>query len=230
MTIQPELQQPAVSIARRPDGQLVVVTGCGGSGKTVFAMMTAAPCARLVVWDSHLQWSAHGCRPIYTIAELARACSSKESAHLAYIGPTDRKSFEKFCRIALLWLKLEISTTVIEELADVSEPGKARGAWGELVRWNRKLGGTLLALTQFPAETDKTILRNAQRIVCHALDGETDEIYMAKLLRVDPSELASLRIQKLEHIERRADRSTVRGFTPLPRKKSGISRSKSRSV
>lgn len=218
---------PPTIIERRPDGELIVVAGCGGSGKTLYTMRRVQSAARLLVWDAHLQYSACGCTPIATIPELARACSTRESAQLAYIGPMELEHFYKFCRIALCWLKLAIITTVWEELANVSEPGKARGPWGEFVRWNRKLGGRAYAISQHPAETDKTILRNAQRIICHALDGEDDEKYMAKLLRVDPSVIAGLDIQKLEHLERRPDRTTVRGFTP---KNLGNSRTKSRRV
>jgi hypothetical protein len=218
---------PPTIIERRPDGELVVVAGRGGSGKTLYTMRRVQSAARLLVWDAHLQYSSCGCTPIATIAELARACSTRESAQLAYIGPNDLEHFHKFCRIALCWLKLAIITTVVEELADVSEPGKARGAWGEFIRWNRKLGGRLYTITQHPAETDKTILRNCQRIICHALEGEDDEKYMAKRLRVEPEVIAGLDIGKLEHLERRADGTTVRGFTP---KNLGNSRAKSRRL
>jgi hypothetical protein len=201
-------------IEQRPDGEIITVTGCSGSGKTIWAMRAVAPAARLLVWDSHLQWSSHGCRGLKTIAELARACSTREPAHLAYTGPLD--AFDAFCRVALCWVKLARATVVIEELAEVTTPGKAPPGWGELVRWIRKLGGSLVVLTQRPQESDKTSLNNSMRIVVHACSGRTDARYMAAVIGVDQAAIESLNYDRKEHIERRANRTTRRGFTRLP--------------
>lgn len=209
--------QPTTPFKRRPDGEIVLVAGASGSGKTVYTMRAVARSARLIVWDSHLEWSAKGCQEIGTIPELVQACRTREPAHLAYTGgPVSQKGFDVFCRVALLWGKLAPCTVVVEELADVSTPSKAPQGWGELLRWARKLGLSIYGITQRPAESDKTILGNAHRIVCHALGRVEDEIYMSRELRVEPCAVASLQRAKLEHIERLPDHSTRRAFTKRP--------------
>jgi hypothetical protein len=214
-------------IERRPDGEIIVVAGTSGSGKTLYAMRRAAPASRLLVWDSHLQWSACGAQAIPKLTDLARACGTREPAHLAYTGPADRAHFLMFCRIALCWIKLAPATIVIEEWGDVAPSGKAPGAWGELVRWVRKLGAILIAICQRPSETDKTTLRNAHRIVCHAVRGEADQKYMAKELGVPIEQVAAIDIGQLEHLERAPDHTITRGRTSkTPRN----SRAKSRSL
>lgn len=207
------------TLARRPDGELVVVVGAPGSGKTLYVMRAAARTARLLVWDSHLDWSAHGCTPLATIADLARACASVDPMQLAYTGPVARAEFERFSRVALAWLKLAPGGIVVEELADVSPPGKAPGAWGELIRWSRKLGGTLYAITQRPQESDKTVFGNAHRIICHAPGEEGDCLYMARRLGVDVARISALDRTRCEYLERLPDRTLRLGRTPKPREK-----------
>jgi len=201
---------------KRPDGELILVAGASGSGKSLYTMRACARDARLIVWDSHLEWWQRGCTPIRTIAELARACSTRDPAQLAYVGPMDSRNFTGFCRVALCWLKLAPCTIAVEELADVSSPAKAPKAWGELQRWARKLGGKLYGITQRPAESDKTLAGNAQRIICHALNGELDERYMMRYLRVPIERLQALDYPRLEYLERLPDRSVRNGFNALP--------------
>lgn len=206
--------------ARRPDGELVLVTGSPGSGKTVYTMRAVARAARLLVWDAHLEWSGKGCIAVPTVAALFSACRTKESAHLAYTGPADARHFDAFCRTAVAWGRLAPCTVVIEELADVSNPGKAPPGWGLLLRWARKLGVSVYAITQRPSESDKTIVGNAHRIVCHAMARHADQIYMARELGLEHREVASLDRTRLEHIERGPDFTTRRAFTARPKSRS----------
>lgn len=198
-------------VEKRPDGEIMSVVGASGCGKTTWTMRQAARDARLIAWDYQGQWAAHGCTPIRSIPELARACSSREHGQYAYIGPVD--TFDAFCRVALLWLKLGACTIVIEELAEVTSPGKAPPGWGELVRWAHKLSGRLIVLTQRPQESDKTSLGNSKRIVCFAVNGEDDAKYMAKRINVEWAAVASLDYERHEYIERLPNRSTRRKFS-----------------
>src|SRR5262245_43723575 len=102
-------------IEHRPDGEIVLVTGRTRSGKTVWTMRAVARASRLLVWDAHRQWWAHGCAPLRTIGELARACGTREPAHLAYTGPVNAQSFDQFCRVALCWSFLAPCSVVVEE-------------------------------------------------------------------------------------------------------------------
>jgi hypothetical protein len=196
-------------------------------------MRACAPAARLLGWDSHLQWAEQGCTPVSGIPELARACSTREAEQLAYRGPfqpalswhgrrrvVGPHPFDAFCRVALLWARLRPCVIVVEELAEVTSPGKAPTAWGELLRWARKLGSTVYGITQRPAESDKTLLGSSHRIVCHALNGVRDARYMADFMPGVPVErLLALDYERCEYIERLANRTVRSGFNPIPGQK-----------
>ncbi|MGH8224413.1 MAG: hypothetical protein ACREQZ_15710 [Woeseiaceae bacterium] len=200
----------------RPDGELVVVTGSAGSGKTLFSMTRYGRAARLLVWDSHFEWSAHGAAPVGSLGALAARCTSADPWQLAYTGPANRKTFPVFCRVALCAMKLEPCTVVVEELAEVTHAGKAPDDWGELIRWTRKLGGRLVGITQRPAESDKTLIGNAHLIACHAMSRADDAEYMAKLLRTPVAVVDSLDRVLLERLEWRPDGSVIRKTTRRP--------------
>jgi len=201
---------------RRTDGQIVLVTGSPGAGKTVYTMRAVANAARLIVWDSHLEWSAKGCQAHADIAALVAVCRTRAAAHLAFTGRVTPQNFEAFCRIALLWGRLAPCTVVVEELADVTNPGKAPPAWGDLLRWARKLGINVYAITQRPSESDKTVVGLAHTIICHAMARHADQLYMAKELGLEHRAVASLDRTKLERIDRGPDFNTKRAVTPRP--------------
>lgn len=202
---------------RRTDGEIVLVTGSPGAGKTVYTMREVASASRLIVWDSHLEWSGKGCTGYADIPALVAACRTRAAAHVAFTGRVSQENFETFCRIALLWGRLAPCTVVAEELADVTNPGKAPHAWGDLLRWARKLGINVYAITQRPSESDKTIVGLAHRIVCHAMARHADQLYMARELGLEHRDVARLDRTKLEHIERGPDFSTRRAFTARPK-------------
>lgn len=204
-------------VEQRPDGELVVITGGSGSGKTTYAMRRYGRARRLLIWDSHFEWSSHGATSIMTLAELAARCSARDAWQLAYNGPASRDLFPVFCRIALCAMKLEPCTVVVEELSEVTHPGKAPDAWGELIRWTRKLGCHLVGITQRPSESDKTLLGNAHRLVVHAMSRADDAAYMARELRQAVAVVDSLDRSRLEHLERRPDGAIVRKYTARPR-------------
>ncbi len=203
-------------IEQRPDGEIVLVTGRSGSGKTLYTMRAAARARRLLVWDSHLEWAAHGCTPVTSIADLAKACSTREPGQYAYVGPHNARTFAAFCRIAKCWVMLAPATVVVEELADVSTPSKAPAEWGDLLRMVRKYGGTIYAITQRPSESDKTVVGNAHRIVCHAVGRQGDAVYMANEIGQPLEAVRALDATKLEHLERGPDFVVRRGRTPRP--------------
>lgn len=179
-------------------------------------MRAVAPAARLIVWDAHLEWSAKGCAGVLCIPDLVRLCRTRAAAHLAFTGSVTAAHFDAFCKIALLWGRLAPCTVVVEELADVTNPGKAPPAWGDLLRWARKLGVNVYAITQRPSESDKTVVGLAHRIVCHAMARNADQLYMARELGLEHSDVARLDRTRLEHIERGPDFKTRRAFTQRP--------------
>lgn len=120
---------------------------------------------------------------------------------ISYTGPVTVPHFICFCRLAFVWMRSHPhSHLVVDELADVTNPGKATRGWGEIVRKHRKFRyGRVFAITQRPAESDKSIMGNATLIHCGRMNLESDEVYMARYLRVPPERIAAL--HDLEYIE-----------------------------
>jgi hypothetical protein len=110
--------------------------------------------------------------------------------------------FDAFCRLAWVWVRVAPGVLVIEELADVTSPGKAPPAWGEIVRKGLRYGPHIYALTQRPAESDKTVIGNASVIHCHRMARSMDRAYMARELDIAQDQLDALK--PLDFIERDA--------------------------
>jgi hypothetical protein len=189
------------------EGRAVLVAGFTGSGKSAWTIRQVRGAPRLLVWDSMGEWCRRGIvRPVPTLqalADLMRTELKKPAARwrYGYTGPVTRASFDAFCRFAWIWLRFRPgSTLVVEELADVTSPGKAPAAWGEIVRKGRHVGAQVYALTQRPAESDKTIVSNAAAIHSGFMGFPDDRAYMARCLDVRLREVEILR--PLDWLER----------------------------
>jgi hypothetical protein len=164
---------------------------------------------RLLVWDSVHQWyrldrTIIPCRSLEKLGQLILADirGELEGFRIAYIGPVTRDHFEVFCRLAWVWLqRAPGGVLVVEELSDVTSPGKAPAAWGEIVRKHgHSRGSRVFAITQRPAESDKTIVGNSAVIHSGFMAFADDRVYMARCLDVDVTEITKL--PQLHWIER----------------------------
>lgn len=200
-----------MALERRQDGRLVVVTGASRSGKTLWTRRRVERAPRLLVWDSVGEWSDIGnCERITDSRELVRRCSPPaRSERLAFVAPITAGSFDLFCRLAWVWVRVAPGVLVIEELADVTSPGKAPAAWGELVRKGLRYGVHIYALTQRPAESDKTVMGNATAVHCHRMARAADRAYMAREMDIEQQQLDALK--PLEYIEKEASGKLSRG-------------------
>lgn len=190
---------------RRPDGRGFLVAGASGSGKSAWTIQQCGAAPRLLVWDTMGEWSERlRLKRAGSIADLHRLIVADlprgAGFRVGYTGPITREHFEAFCRLAWVWLRAHVGVLVIEELSDVTTPGKAPAAWGEIVRKGRHVGATVYALTQNPAESDKTIANNAAVLHCGMLAFHRAREYMAHFLDVPLQDVAGL--QQLEWIER----------------------------
>ena len=161
------------------------------------------------MWDSTGAWSRtlplRRVRSLRELGQLVVADLRGEHAgvfRVAYVGPVDPEHFETFSRLAWVWLRSRRGNhLVVEELSDVTSPGKAPRAWGEICRKNRgEAGGIIFAITQRPAESDKTILGNCALIHCGRMNTGRDRRYMADILDVTLQDLEQL--QDLDYIHR----------------------------
>ncbi len=194
------------------DGKLVLVTGQSRSGKSRWTAQEVKSELHLLVWDSMGEWNAvYRCRNILGPLHFHRIATSSPKGRYSFAVPVTAKNFDLFCRFAWIWLRVlngrKLSgAIVVEELADVTPPGKAPDAWGEIIRKSLRFGTRIFAVTQSTAESDKTSVRNATVLHCHALARDTDRRDMARELDVDQSMIDNLDFARFEWIER--DRHT----------------------
>lgn len=200
-----------LSLVSRPNGELVVVTGASRSGKTTWVVHQVRAARRVLVWDGAGDWRGHGCEPIRSALELReRVRRPPRLERLAFIPPTITPAhFDIFCRLAWIWIRAARGVLIVEELADVTHPGKAPVAWGEIVRKGLRYGSSIYAISQRPSESDKTALGNASRVHCHRMQRAADCAYIAAELRVPVEEVDRLR--PFEWIERDAWGRVTRG-------------------
>jgi hypothetical protein len=214
-------QQPRTAplIVKRPDGRLVAVAGASRSGKTHWTAEQVKACRRLLVWDYKGEWHLrYRCRRVRSFGELRELVkSTAPPARLAFhVEFMDADAFNLFCRYAWLWVRQAEGTLIVEETASVTSPGKAPRPWGEILRMGLGYGANVFALTQRPAESDKTALGNASIVHCHRMGTTDDRAYMAKLLDVPIAQVQALKPR--EWIERHDSGELV---THTERRKNG---------
>lgn len=199
------------------DYRLEVVAGASRSGKSFETARRVKTEQNVLVWDAVGEFAA---LPSYQSTNdarmLAHRCARGVTGRCAFVVPVTAANFDVWCRSAWVWLRIlahrgERACLVVEELADVTPPGKAPPAWGEIIRKSLRYGTRLYALTQRPAESDKTVLGNATVLRCHSMARAADRRAMAAELDVDQSVIDGLDFSKYQYVER--DRTTRRLVT-----------------
>lgn len=92
----------------------------------------------------------------------------KGNALIIYM-PESMRDFDLWCRMAFAWGLMKPCAIVAEELADVTSPGKAPESWGKICRQILGYGCDVYAITQRPAESDKTCFANRSYISIHRM-------------------------------------------------------------
>jgi hypothetical protein len=187
---------------RRREGRLFAVTGASRSGKSLWTAQQVADARRLLVWDLLGEWSArYRCERIASIPALVARLEGPP-ARLAFHSPRMVGQFGLFCRFAWCWIRWAPGALVVEETAAVTTPGKAPDEWGDIVRMGLRYGVDIYALTQRPAESDKTAFGNATVIHAGRAAYPRDRATIAEYLDVPVAQVAALK--PLEWIERHA--------------------------
>jgi hypothetical protein len=199
----------------RQDGRVVVVVGSSGSGKSAWVKQQISRHRRVLVWDIEGEYEREtGFLGVHSRAALvARLRACKGPARIAYV-PGSVKEFGWWARCAFAWGRLAPCAVVAEETADVTNPSKAPEGWGQLIRRGRKWGIVTYAVTQRPAESDKTAVGNAALIHCGRLARAKDRVYMAAELDIELARMTALK--PLEWIEREAGGTITAGRVTFP--------------
>lgn len=203
---------------RRADGELGIFTGATRQGKTTSVLQRIRKHRRALVWSpketvDNYAGILSGAVKVRGLRALREAVLKLRGApaRLVYIPDTYR-DFENFARLAFVWGTFAACTVVVEELSDVTKPGKAPDGWGDLLRQGLGFGITIYAVTQRPAESDKTALGNASFIRTHYLMRFEDRASIARHMGIKPEEIEKLK--PLTFIERHNDGRIIRGKLP----------------
>lgn len=146
-------------------GRLAAAIGSSRSGKTQWLLSQIAGEDRLLVWDVKGEYPVqHRARGQAELVRLVRSLAGKPGT----IGYTTDylADFEFFCKVAQRWVRSHFAagkncSLIFEETADVTTPTKAPPEYGIILRRYLSYGVNLYAVTQRPAESDKTAIGNA---------------------------------------------------------------------
>ncbi len=182
-------------MGKRRDGTMGLFIGITRSGKsTPIKAMIKDPkkAKRVLVWDAKNEYGPSlGLTVIKTLTDLLLALkTTKNNGRFSYV-PTgfDKKEFDHFCRLAHTWNRQKEAIIVIEELAAVTNTGKASGYWGVLVNQSLGLGATLFATVQRGQEVDKSVMNAASYLYVCQHNTDDDARYMAKKLGVNINQI-----------------------------------------
>jgi len=195
------------------------ICGNSGTGKSSHVKRAIEKAPRVIVYDPDDEYGDQlGFIRVSKAADLASLLqqNSNKPLKVAFV-PTRAtvKAFEFWARCAFVWGNC---AAVAEEIADVTSAGKAPPNWGTLIRRGRKYGIKILAVTQRPAEADKTILSNAAMIHCCALGRMADRKAVAAEMDCDVALIAQMK--PLDYIVyKRADLSLRAGNLTTKRTK-----------
>lgn len=193
---------------RRREGVLGVYSGASRQGKTHQLKKRIKGARRACVWsvkesvDRYADTWPDAVIIKGGVAELRAALfagGGKGRGRFVFV-PWSLRDFGPWAMLCHAWGIVEPCDVVAEELADVTKPGKAPDGWGELVRQGLGWGINIYAVTQRPAESDKTIMGNATYFHVHFMARESDRRYMAREMDVTPEAIKALR--QYEWIER----------------------------
>ncbi len=190
----------SVIIEERLDGKLIAVGGASRHGKTHWVKQQIKKAKRLLVFDIRGEYMDENmdvvARSIRDLAAVLSA-SGKNKQRITFWGNVE--DFSAWCELAYAWAQLFPCVIVAEETSDVTSPGKAPAAYGELMRKIMYYGGHLYGITQRPQESDKTIWGNATLKHCHGFVTPSDCEYIARLFGCETSVVSEL--QKYDFIE-----------------------------
>lgn len=177
------------------DGRLVVIGGASRSGKTAYVVRAVAKARRVCAWDPEDQWAGlPGWQRITTRPALFAALENPGPCKLAFVAGGDlRAEFDYWARCVMYAGRYVAPLDAIaEELADVTNAGKAPGHWGLLLRRGLKRGITIYAISQRWAEADKTAVGNASEVIVFRQSSADDIRYLARKISAPEDQIAGL--------------------------------------
>jgi len=189
---------------KKTQGKVWVVSGSSRNGKSVCVQSEILDFDFILVWDvdgeyTKNEWPEGGLQTVRTLGALYNLITTKGDKPLRVaFQPESLDVFDDFCELAINWgsdiqeMRVGELAVVVEETADISNPGKATGNFRILIGRGMKRGITLFCVTQRPSESEKTSLGNAKYIVTYYMTRDNDRNYMAKEIGCKPEEIGEL--------------------------------------
>lgn len=191
---------------QRESGYTTAIAGTSQSGKTSKCKEWIAGVRRLMVFDPRAEYRDCNLQVVGSLRELNNLSLEKGPGRYAYTPGDDIVAeFDMFCRIAYSWTRVFPGAIVVDELAQFTNAGKAIGAWGTLTRMGKHFGAHIYGITQFPTESDRTIWRNADRKVAFLIEGDDDQVTLARALAISRDQLPTERFHYVIKLTGQAD-------------------------
>ena len=149
-------------------GRLTAAIGSSRSGKTQYVKSQMSGHDRVLIWDIKGEYPVKArARNQAGLLNIVRALAGKPG--IIAFTPDRLSDFDFFCKAAKIWVKSHYQVDkncvlIFEETADVTSPGKAPEEYGVILRRYLSYGVDIFAITQRPAESDKTAVGNASII------------------------------------------------------------------
>jgi len=146
-------------------GILTAAIGSSRSGKTQYVTSRTKSAKRVLIWDIKGEYvGVNRARNRAGLLSMIKGALGKP-CKIAYT-PDSIGDFSFFCQCAQTWVKSQYkagfqSVLIFEETADVTSPAKAPDEYGIILRRYLSYGVDIYAITQRPAESDKTAVGNA---------------------------------------------------------------------
>ncbi|CAA0081281.1 Uncharacterised protein [Zhongshania aliphaticivorans] len=191
----------------RPDGVLAILIGVSRSGKSVYLKSLIERVGRIVAFDPKGEYVRElGFKACHTQAQLISAlASSKGDAKIAFVA-IEKNDFQFFCQVAKQWNRQKMAVIVCEELANVTNSGKASGKWGVLVSQGLAEGPIIVGTVQRGQEVDKSILSNATYVHIAKHTTQKDRKYIGEMLDIDTENIPS---EPLKFLQWTSDKGVV---------------------
>lgn len=187
-------------------GILTAVFGNTGTGKGVWVISQLQRKKISLVWDLKADRREYPCKyRCFNIRDLCWLIANVKEGIICYSGT--EKDFDIFCEKAKLFAEKfgKTAAVVIDETSDVTNPGKARGAYGNLIRTGLNHGADFFVMCQRGAESDKTAIGNASRFHFSALATPDDMKTLSKMSGVPLQEVMAVKADfqavKFEYID-----------------------------
>lgn len=177
-------------------GRLWSLNGSSRSGKTQKALREISQRRHVLIWDVEGAYKVdYRAANLTDLMQLVRQHGGKKCT-IGYTGKL--ADFGGFAKVAWWYVRRNFqlgkqSAVVFEETSDVTSPAKAPEDYGIILRRGLKYGADLFAISQRPAESDKTSVGNASMVHVCRLNLPIDRKYMASMTGVPQAIIDGLR-------------------------------------